>query len=163
MRLERWVVTSVCLLLVACPSSDDSSATGDAQPDSTVSGDGGPSICDVDQFIEAGGNGGLCPTPSQVLCFPQCMTGGCICVPGPAGQPVWQCTNDTSCLPECGPLADCGADLSDSGVEAAADGGTLDGGISEGGADAKSDAAGEVAADSGGEAAVEASADAASE
>jgi hypothetical protein len=82
---------------VACIACSPSSETGDGDADD------GPMVIDIcDAFT---GVGSTCPIVSPVLCFPLCEAGGCFCGPGDAGA-VWECVNDLSCVPDCGPLDD---------------------------------------------------------
>lgn len=92
----------------------------------------GADICDLDAFIQTGGNGHACPKASATLCFPICEAGdpgGCQCKETDAGL-LWVCTNPEDCHPcgnsspfvdaEC-PDADDDAEIDDAGDAEAVD------------------------------------------
>jgi hypothetical protein len=104
--LGALALAGVAAAVVAACTSSDSGGAPDAASD--VADVDGAAICDVDQFIEAGGAGGQCPMVSAVRCFPCGDGGGCYCRPGQGGF-RWQCfidTNDPNCVPESGPRYD---------------------------------------------------------
>ena len=121
-RLIALFATTACFL-IAAQCTDNSGNSGDAGADSPVD------ICDLDAYT---GNGKACPLVSGRLCFQECEAGGCRCVASSSG-PVWSCTFDNSCFPDCGPLDDCGGpdagqlpDSSDAALVDSSDSSALD-------------------------------------
>jgi hypothetical protein len=105
-------VAPSCTHNSASPSDAASSGAIDAREDG-----GEPIVCT--EFTEAGAP---CPTASPVRCFAECETGGCFCREQHPGEPpVWVCTVDTSCMPDCAPLDDGCSPVIYSGGDGAAD------------------------------------------
>lgn len=109
MRLRTAIVLGVAAVpfLVVAPSCSRSNSAGPSDAATLDEQDAGvedaePVICT--EFTEAGAP---CPVASPVTCFQECEAGGCSCRErGPGQPPVWVCTVDTSCLPDCAPLDD---------------------------------------------------------
>lgn len=110
MRLRTAIVLGVAAvpLLVVAPSCSSNNSAGPSDAATLDEQDAGeeeasePIICT--EFTEAGAP---CPVASPVVCFQECEAGGCSCRErGPGQSPVWVCTVDTSCLPDCAPLDD---------------------------------------------------------
>jgi hypothetical protein len=105
--LLALAISGVAAAIVAACTSGDSGGAGGASSDAAIDG---AFICNVDSFLEAGGNGAPCPMVSPVRCFACGEAGGCYCRPGEGG-PRWQCIidpNDPTCVPESGPRDDTG-------------------------------------------------------
>jgi hypothetical protein len=118
MRILPWSSAAFALVLglgltgilaapTACSSSNESDDGGD---DAQVIGDDSatgpndaaePVICT--EFTEPGSP---CPTPSPVVCFPECEAGGCSCRSVAGQGPIWVCVTDLSCMPDCAPSDD---------------------------------------------------------
>ena len=134
------LVFSVVASTGAC--GDDGSPA--AQPEASTDEEAG-TVCDT-----FNGTGKPCAPISDLRCFPLCATGGCMCSADPAnpGKGIWTCTDDTSCIPEAGPVDfDATDDSGDQGDDA---GNTSDATMSDGAStDATSDGASTDASDSG--------------
>jgi hypothetical protein len=140
--MRSHVILAVATFAIAMACSDDTSNT-----------DGGPDATEevVDICSEFTSAGEACPAISKEICFPVCeggfdleQMGGCECLKGDAGTPVWVC-DPGMCAPGCGntsPLNDAACDASDGGppIEAGSEAGAEAG--SDAGSDA-SDAAGD--------------------
>jgi hypothetical protein len=137
-------------LLLAAPSCSSNgagpsdAATGD-EPDG-LGEDAEPILCT--EFTEAGAP---CPVPSPVRCFAECEAGGCYCrEQGPGRPPVWECTVDLSCLPDCGPLDDGCSPVISFGDAGSGDDGPEEGAASDAEGDGETgDAGGADAMDAG--------------
>jgi hypothetical protein len=120
----------------AC-NGTSSAGDGGAGTDAAISDDlSEPLICT--EFTEAGAP---CPLASPVVCFAECVTGGCSCSATPQG-PRWVCQTDLSCLPDCAPIDDGCSPLpvgDDGGGDANGDDGGADGSGEAGGGDGAGD------------------------
>lgn len=140
MRLRTALILGVGTLpaLVVAPScsSNNSAGPSDAavvdESDVCVVEEVEPVICT--EFTEAGAP---CPAASPVRCFSECEAGGCYCrEQAPGEPPIWVCTVDTTCLPDCAPLDDGCSPVIFTGDDGPEGDGPADGPIFDSGGDA---------------------------